>query len=64
MSFRARYEGVCADCDEPIQVGQLIRTEGDEYVYVRCAPARELGEVCPSCWLEKSVTGACGCEEP
>ena len=39
MSFRARYEGVCADCDEPIQV-------------------------CPSCWLEKSVTGACGCEEP
>ena len=32
MSFRARYEGVCADCDEPIQVGQLIRTTGDEYV--------------------------------
>ena len=63
MSFRASYKGVCADCDEPIQVGQLIRTEGDEYVHVKCAPARKLGEVCPSCWLEKSVTGTCGCEE-
>jgi len=65
--FPAQFFGRCANCDEGIVPPEMIRATGDGYVHDICndplgddEPCRE---ICRTCWLEKSVSGACGCEE-
>lgn len=66
--FEARYPGRCVACEERIEVGEDLVMEDEQAVHFGCAgrasqPARRLTEVCPRCFTEKSLTGACGCEE-
>lgn len=73
MTFPARFRGRCAACDLWWMPGDPIRPYGTHpdgstlYAHADCdhtpdheEPARE---ICRTCWLEKSISGACGCEE-
>ena len=63
MSIRARYSGVCPECGERWQPGDLIRSvvvgpeHVERWVHATCpaipdAAAVRPGEtVCPNCWL-------------
>jgi len=66
--FPARYDGVCAaDCDSRIHPGDTVQFVDGQLVHLECTarllaqPEPEPRPVCPSCWLEISVSGACGC---
>lgn len=64
MSLTARYSTTCPSCGERIVPGDPITDEdGDgEFIHATCLAspeARELGPVCPSCWL----IGPCDCEK-
>lgn len=39
MSFAARYAGTCADCGNPIVVGERIRSYARSYAHVVCPVA-------------------------
>jgi hypothetical protein len=60
-AFTARYPGTCLDCDQPIEVGDMIRPDagGDGFVHAHpCSPDRvEEAQVCTTCWL---TTCDCG----
>ena len=64
--FEARYPGECPACGWAIMRGQECRyDEHDEVVHLACPdaePLRVVGEVCGACFMEKSTTGACGCD--
>lgn len=67
-TFPARYPGRCAACQERIIEGdQIGYTEDDEIVHADCEASapRETPprETCPRCFMERSVSGACGCDE-
>lgn len=65
-TFRARYPGRCVECDDDIEVGDLLRydedghavhashTDGASPVWVR----RKTDVICPACHL----TLPCDCE--
>lgn len=67
MSFKAKYHGICDNCDEDIR-------PGDEVDYVQYGTYRELAhvacpepstsgkrrEVCSECCMELPVSGICG----
>ena len=64
MSFRAKYPGTCASCQEPILVDQLVEYVDDKLEHVMCdavAPQEREAEVCPNCFTEKSLSGECSC---
>lgn len=72
MSIQARYGGECPECGERWQPGDLIRSErtapGNRNIWQHAAcPADAIDAVvrsaCGTCWLERSVTGACGCDD-
>lgn len=64
--FEAQYSGECEECGERFPPGETIRIVGTGApVHDVCpddapVPGRQ---VCPRCFTEKAVTGACGCEE-
>lgn len=65
-TFQAKYAGRCPDCGESIEVGDVVQYNEDGKVVhglcdaaVAVAPARR--GICPDCFTEKSVSGACGC---
>ncbi len=67
--FEARYPGRCPACREQIEVGDdLVFNDDDVVVHFGCANRSAVpkigqsGEVCPRCFIEKAVSGACGCE--
>lgn len=76
--FTAQYLTDCAGCDEPIVPGEDARAVGDtcEWVHAddQCervvTAARRGGRVvmaqdeyvCPVCFQERAVNGACGCD--
>lgn len=66
-TFRAKYPGRCVNCDEPIEVDDLLRWDDDRVaVHAACdavSPALTAKqEVCPRCFTEKAVNGTCaGC---
>lgn len=72
MSIPARYPGLCPECGERWQPGDLIRGETsrdlrDKTVTWRHAVCPEAvekmeGDVCPVCFLRRSLSGECGCE--
>lgn len=65
--FEAQYPGECEECGERFPPGTTIRiTSGSAAVHDICpddepSPHRE---VCPCCFTEQSVSGACACEDP
>lgn len=61
----ATHAGPCFSCVYGIRPGQRIRLNGGaeyggRWEHVRCPDARA---VCPTCFCEVSVSGACMCEE-
>lgn len=52
--MHARQEQDCAECPNPIQVGDLVRRVGREYAHMFCPKA----QVCQKCWLLHNP-GAC-----
>jgi hypothetical protein len=64
--FEAQYPGDCSECEQPIKPGQAIaRTRfptGPGYHHVMC-PVSNPREICDRCFMEKSITGACGCDD-
>lgn len=67
MSIRARYSGVCPDCDEKWQPGDLIRSDfkvpGRYPIWTHAVcpdPTTDhlIGKPCDTCWLIHSE-GAC-----
>lgn len=66
MSFRAKYPGRCPDCGDPIEVGDtLVATQDGLAVHeedVRRSASELSREVCPRCFTEKAVNGACACD--
>jgi len=70
MTFAARHPGKCSACGDLFPEGTAIRRDqSGRCRHANCddpdAPAEPIvaRDVCPNCWLERSVTGACGCEE-
>lgn len=72
MTILARYSGTCPDCGERLQPGDLIRS-GDctergvptMWGHAACPQSVEKAEgaVCDRCFLRRSLTGECGCDE-
>lgn len=67
MSFKAKYEGKCAQCHEPIEPGQEVKTYGmtaasriERYEHVDCVPslkasptfAETICSICGDKWAE------------
>lgn len=69
MSFRAKYNGWCSECEAPIRAGDEIEYSDDnQVVHVACAAEGKTIEgkprpVCPRCFQTTAVNGACGCDE-
>ena len=64
MTFTARYAGKCADCGELFPAGTPLQRHHvtGEYSHEVCEPPEQpKREVCPGCWLDRSITGECGC---
>lgn len=60
MAFTAKYGGVCTECDNEFSAGDLISSTGVGYEHAGpCPTTRPAGKVCPSCFIELSVTGVC-----
>ena len=71
MSIPARYSGTCPECGVRWQPGDLIRADerprGELPVWQHavCPESVEKAEgtVCDRCFLRRSLTGECGCDE-
>jgi hypothetical protein len=65
-TFEARFHSDCVHCGWRIKPGDLAKYGHHDYVvHVVCpeaVPLRAVGEVCGRCFIEKSASGACGCE--
>lgn len=65
--FEARRHSDCAGCGWRIKPGDLAKyDEHDSVVHLVCPEEvglRAVGEVCGRCFMEKSITGVCGCED-
>ena len=72
MTMPARYSGTCPECGERWHPGDLIRA-GDYteegvptmWGHAVCPESVERleGAVCDRCFLRRSLTGECGCDE-
>lgn len=63
--FEAQYPGTCEECGERFDKGTTIRVVATgAAVHDVCPDDVPLptSEICPRCFIEKSVTGACGCD--
>lgn len=64
MTFRAKYPGVCGnDCGSRIHEGDEVEYVEGVLVHVDCAPTPEPAPrpVCPTCFMEIALNGACSC---
>lgn len=68
QTFEARYRGRCASaaCDRPIEQGDQVVFVDQGLFHDECAldagaPAPLQRPVCPECFTERSVSGACSC---
>ena len=64
--FEARYHSECGECGRRIKPGDMAKYDDrDKVVHVICPEdvgLRAAGEVCGKCFMEKSLTGECGCD--
>lgn len=71
MTIPARYSGTCSECGERWQPGDLIRADEHPlgklpvWQHAVCPESVEKpeGAVCDRCFLRRSLTGACGCDD-
>jgi len=64
VSFTAKYTGTCAaDCGYRIREGDQVEYVEDQLMHVDCpdAIAPITRAVCPECFTETAVNGACSC---
>lgn len=63
--FEAQYPGTCSACDERFEARTLILVSSSGARHDVCPEPTPMvaREVCPRCFLEQSVSGACGCED-
>lgn len=66
MTFTAKYSGRCAgDCGDSIVPGDAVRYVDGDLVHDDCTPTveveREVRPVCPNCFTEIALNGACSC---
>ena len=63
MAIQARYSGVCPECEERWQPGDLIRADEDrQWKHVVCpdTPTEREHPVCQTCWLtHPEAEGVC-----
>jgi len=64
--FLAKYAGRCAaDCDQPIDPGDIVEFVDDQLVHEGCVPApvveRAPRPICPTCFIEIALNGTCAC---
>ena len=65
----AKWQTGCVGCDRRIEPGEEMERAGTGWVHVECDPGFSdayqhqaiVGPVCPKCWLERSLSGECGC---
>ena len=68
MTFAAQHPGKCSACGDLFPEGTHIRRDETRgYRHADCDADDSVTptvaqEVCDRCWLEKSITGECGCE--
>lgn len=62
-TLEAWYETDCGDCEAIIKRGQKIEIREGRWCHVICPDTLLALErrVCPSCFQELSLSGACGC---
>lgn len=62
MSFSARWDSKtpCPECEERIKTGERVEYVDDALTHVSCEP-REPRPVCPDCFMEIALSGACSC---
>lgn len=68
QTFKAKYRGSCASavCDRAVEKGDQVIFVDQELFHDECAldsaaPAPIQRAVCPECFTEVSVSGACSC---
>ena len=65
--FEARFHSECPSCGWRIKPGDMARYNAhDDVVHVACPEdegLRAVGEICGRCFIEKSASGVCGCDE-
>lgn len=55
----AQFDSICADCDQPIRIGQsIVLAGGAGWVHDECPEAKPR-PVCPTCFLELPLNGDC-----
>lgn len=64
--FTARFDGACAaDCGNRIHPGDTVQYVDGQLVHHGCIPTEqpepEPRPVCPSCFMEIALNGACSC---
>lgn len=66
----ARFQSVCPACGGRIEIGAPIvagpeKQGASVWVHEVCPPAKFdiVRDICPGCFTERSVTGACMCPE-
>lgn len=67
MSFPAYWPGVCQDCGQRYPEGTPIAMlPGVGWGHAEACPEDAeppTGAVCPKCFLTRSLSGECGCDE-
>lgn len=66
MAFVAKFPGRCAaDCDQPIDAGDVVEYVDDQLVHEGCVPTPEVERaprpICGECFTEIAMNGACAC---
>lgn len=71
MTFKAKYDGWCTECHEPIREGDRLEFSDDGVVHEECLPEAEVAKyralgverpICPRCFTIPAANGACGCD--
>lgn len=62
MSIQAAYVDICEACGGQIRPGQLIDRDmwSEKWMHETC-PQDEPRPVCPECFTEIALSGACAC---
>ncbi len=65
MTFTAKYDGRCAECEDTIYAGDVLEWVRGQVVHVDCVPDdtkdKPTRPTCPDCWQEIPASGECGC---
>lgn len=63
VNIEAWYDTDCGDCDTRVKKGQTIQLRDGEWCHAVCPNVLASLErlVCPTCFTELSLSGACAC---